>query len=310
MVKEASADVAASDGMNAIRPVMAARWMSLSEWTPSDAEIGVLIPCEHAALTAVHRVDGTRERRAFVRAPMVALIPPGEPCRVFSQRPGETLVLMIASSFFARHARVAMGETSVPRLAAHYAALDPFLREIGNALCDDLRSGRPPNDAYLLPLAGVIAMHLVRHYCGALPGATLGGGLPQHKLKRVQEYVDEHLAEPLHVDQLAAEANISAFHFARMFKRATGQSPHLYVVMRRVECAKALLRDGDMPLIVVAQQAGFRTQGHFTGVFRRYTGCTPRLYRLSCRDEQSAATPSKPAPQPRRVFQDAVAPQG
>src|SRR5688572_24516100 len=75
MVKEASADVAASDGMNAIRPVMAARWMSLSEWTPSDAEIGVLIPCEHAALTAVHRVDGTRERRAFVRAPMVALIP-------------------------------------------------------------------------------------------------------------------------------------------------------------------------------------------------------------------------------------------
>lgn len=290
MITEASVDSGAIDGTDANPPVMAVRWISPWDWTPSDAEISILIPFEHTALTVVHRVDGSRERRAFVRAPMVAVLPPGEPCRVFSQRTGETLALTIASSYFARHARVAMCETRLPRLTAHYAAVDPFLREIGNALCDDLHSGRQPNEAYLLPFAGVIATHLVRHYCGALPGATVGAGLPQHKLKRVQAFVDEHLAETLHVHQLAAVANISAFHFARMFKGVTGQSPHQYVVTQRVEFAKALLRDGEMPLIVVAQQAGFRTQGHFTGVFRRYTGCTPRLYRLGCRDEQTAAT--------------------
>ena len=68
-----------------------------------------------------------------------------------------------------------------------------------------------------------------------------------------------------------------------MFKHATGQPPHLYVVMQRVSHAKALLQDTELPLLEVAEQSGFRTQGHFTGVFHRYAGMTPRTFRLACR---------------------------
>jgi AraC family transcriptional regulator len=66
----------------------------------------------------------------------------------------------------------------------------------------------------------------------------------------------------------------------------TGQPPHMYVVIQRVERAKSLLSDSELPLIEVAVQSGFRTQGHFTGVFRRYTGFTPRTFRLNRRAEQ------------------------
>jgi AraC family transcriptional regulator len=80
---------------------------------------------------------------------------------------------------------------------------------------------------------------------------------------------------------------MSPYHFARMFKQATGQPPHLYVVMQRVSHAKGLLQDTELPLLEVAELAGFRTQGHFTGVFRRYTGQTPRAFRLGCRSVQA-----------------------
>jgi transcriptional regulator GlxA family with amidase domain len=90
------------------------------------------------------------------------------------------------------------------------------------------------------------------------------------------------------VDRLAAEVRLSPFHFARMFKLATGRAPHLYVLMQRVDRARTLLRDSESPLIEIAARTGFCTQGHFTGVFRRYTGTTPRACRLACRAERAA----------------------
>ena len=240
--------------------------------------IAILVPGEGAAVSAVYRTDDGRERRAFVRAPMVAVIPPGQVCRVQCQRPADTLVLQIASDFFAAQVRAALGEAP-PRLVACYAAFDPFIREVGNELQDELQHDRPPNAAYLQSLAGVMAVHLARHYSAAPNGAS-PPGLPQRKLTRVQSFVDVHIAESIQVDRLAAEVHMSPFHFARMFKLATGQSPHQYVLMQRVGRAKSLLRDSDLPLIDVAAATGFRTQGHFTGVFHRYTGFTPRAFRL------------------------------
>jgi len=242
--------------------------------------IEILIPGEGAAVSAVYRTDDGRERRAFVRAPMVAVIPPGQACRVQCQRPADTLVLQIASDFFAAQARAALGGAT-PRLVACYAAFDPFIREVGNELQDEFQHDQPPNDAYLQPLAGVIAVHLARHY-GVAPNRISPLGLPQRKLARVQAFVDTHITESIRVERLAAEVHMSPFHFARMFKLATGQSPHLYVLIQRVGRAKSLLRDSELPLIDVAAQTGFRTQGHFTGVFHRYTGFTPRGFRLNC----------------------------
>jgi AraC family transcriptional regulator len=247
--------------------------------------IEVLVPDETAAISTLYRTEAGHARRAFVRAPLVSVVPPGHDCSMRCVRPGDTLVLRLAPRFYEERVRAALGEAT--RLAPRFAAFDPFLRALANGLLADLRSDRRPAAAYLEPLAAVLAVHLARHYGAAAPESDgRPFGLPPHRLMRVQAFVRDHIAEVLHVQRMAAEVHMSQYHFARMFKHATGQPPHLYVVMQRVSHAKALLQETELPLLEVAEQSGFRTQGHFTGVFRSYTGVTPRAFRLACRAAQ------------------------
>ena len=111
-------------------------------------------------------------------------------------------------------------------------------------------------------------------------GAVLPqGGLPGYKLRRVMEFIEAHLDQPMPLEQLAAAAAVSPFHFHRQFKRTTGMTPHQYIVRMRTERAKALLSGSDLPLAEVAAQSGFADQSHFTSTFRRTTSMTPRGYR-------------------------------
>ncbi len=113
------------------------------------------------------------------------------------------------------------------------------------------------------------------------------------------EFIEQNLERKLPLEALAAVAHMSPFHFARLFKRATGRAPHRYLLHRRVERAKRLLADGSMPLVHVATSVGFQTQGHFTEVFRRYAGLTPRHYRLSVQQQAPSVLPeTRPEAQP------------
>lgn len=113
-------------------------------------------------------------------------------------------------------------------------------------------------------------------------------GLPLHKLQRVLAMIDLRLAETMHVRHLADGVGLSPFHFARMFKKSTGHSPHAYITLRRMELAKALLADAKLSLLEVGARAGYQTQAHFTDVFRKHVGMTPGRYRRQCMDEQIA----------------------
>jgi len=115
--------------------------------------------------------------------------------------------------------------------------------------------------------------------------AASTGGLAPHKLQKVLAYVEEKLAEPVGVRELASQVHMSPFHFARRFKQAVGTPPHAYITHARIERAKSLLAGTNVPLIEVATRVGYRTQAHFTGVFHRYVGTTPRAYRLGTRKE-------------------------
>ena len=86
------------------------------------------------------------------------------------------------------------------------------------------------------------------------------------------------------LDHLAALAHMSPYHFARLFKKSTGLPPHQYVIARRVERAKELLRDRDpLPLAEVAAETGFSSQSHFTRHFKRFVGVTPRQFQTDAR---------------------------
>jgi AraC family transcriptional regulator len=136
-------------------------------------------------------------------------------------------------------------------------------------------------DSTVPPAAIDPAAHQASSAQSPQAGGARWQGLAPHRLKRVLACIDARLSERIHVGDLAREANMSVFHFSRMFKRATGHSPHQYVTLRRIERARHLLAATSLPIAQIARQVGFRTQPHFTGVFAQHAGSTPKAYRMA-----------------------------
>ena len=104
-------------------------------------------------------------------------------------------------------------------------------------------------------------------------------GLAPHRLSNVLSFIDAHIGEKITVPQLAGAANMSPFHFTRMFKLTTGDTPHQYLSHTRMTWAKELLSASDIPIKAVAKAIGYRTQAHFTATFKSSTGLTPKAFR-------------------------------
>jgi AraC-like DNA-binding protein len=105
------------------------------------------------------------------------------------------------------------------------------------------------------------------------------GTLPLSKLRRVTDYIREHLDQELTLARLGTVVCMSPYHFARLFQRSTGLPPHRFVVRARIGHASTLLAAPELSIGRIAQAVGFRTASHFSTVFRRIVGVTPRAYR-------------------------------
>jgi len=132
-------------------------------------------------------------------------------------------------------------------------------------------------------LAAALGVQIVRQHSNlerasiSLP--SICGALDPRRLRRIADFIDAHLSEDLSVETLANEACLSPFHFARAFKAATGTAPHRYLTDRRIEHAKALIAEGRLPLVEIADVCGFSSQAHLTRWFKRIVGTTPGAYR-------------------------------
>jgi AraC family transcriptional regulator len=107
----------------------------------------------------------------------------------------------------------------------------------------------------------------------------LKGGLSPAALQRVQVYVEANLGDAMPLQDLAARAALSPFHFARAFKTSMGVPPRAFVERRRLERATQLLAETTRPITDVAVETGFGTQSRLTTVFKRHTGFTPAAFR-------------------------------
>jgi AraC-like DNA-binding protein len=104
---------------------------------------------------------------------------------------------------------------------------------------------------------------------------------PARHLLRAKDLADARYFEPLDVDDLAAVAGLSRAHFSREFRRAFGESPHAYLLTRRLERAAALLRDTDRSVADICFSVGLQSVGSFTTSFTRTFGCSPTTYRAA-----------------------------
>ena len=107
--------------------------------------------------------------------------------------------------------------------------------------------------------------------------------LDDRRLRRVLQFVDQNLQNPIRLKDLAEVANLSRFHFSRAFRKAMGQSPHRFVRNRRLERAKDLVLEEKLTLAEIAGICNFSSQTSFTRAFARATGMAPGRYRLNGR---------------------------
>jgi AraC family transcriptional regulator len=223
--------------------------------------------------------------------------------RIIPPRTGSIFVVPAGNSAWWRWGRhsdslhVFLDAGLVERVAAEAFELDPARVSVPaldgvdlpplcaalRAVNDELTAGGPGDRLATESLANLLAVHLLRTASAPRP-ARRTGGLQRRQLRAVVEYVEEHLDAGPTLDQMAAVAHLSPYHFARQFKVATGLPPHQYVIARRVERAKLLLeRTRDPSLADVAARVGFSDQSQFTRHFKRLVGVTPGQFRTPAR---------------------------
>jgi AraC family transcriptional regulator len=231
------------------------------------------------------RYEGVNRHRP-PPAGSIYVVPAGIPAHVRSRGWKASLHIYLEPGLVERVAAEAFGLDPARLTVPPLDCLDlPHLRAAMGAVDAEMSVGGAGGSLAAESLANVLAVHLIRHVLApGQPGNGPDGALPRASLRAVVEYIEDHLNARPRLDQLAAVVRLSAYHFARQFKAATGLPPHEYVVARRVERAKQFLQGSrDLSLAEVAAQAGFSDQSQFSRHFKRLVGVTPGQFRISAR---------------------------
>jgi AraC family transcriptional regulator len=165
-------------------------------------------------------------------------------------------------------------------LGTHNEVFDPQLENILRAMWDEAGSGAPNGALYAQGLTLAMLGILSARYGPSKGKPVRKAALGREQCSRVLAYVEQHLSEVLSVEQMADLAGMSSDRFARAFKTTYGVSPHAFVLERRLEVARHMLRERkDLSIAQVTALTGFSSQAHFTEMFRRKVGNTPARWR-------------------------------
>lgn len=164
---------------------------------------------------------------------------------------------------------------------------DPRLSALVAAARAEMVAGFPSGRLFMDSVEQAMAVTLVEgHAVRHRPVQIYRGGLGSARLRRIRELVHARMGDDLSLDEMAQSIGLSTAHFARMFRKSTGETPHQFVLRQRVERAKAMLRVPDARVLDVAVACGFTTQQHFAQVFRDVCGVSPTQYRQDFLDSE------------------------
>ncbi|MFJ3306299.1 helix-turn-helix domain-containing protein [Streptomyces sp. NPDC086549] len=206
---------------------------------------------------------------------------------LFLQPAERTLAVELTGSLDTVHAYLAdealrdANEGRPVQLSEDFGATDPLTEQLMLALDGAVRRWEPSARTYTDQLTGMLAAQLVRRHA---VGATTAprprhSGLSSRQLAAVRELMEQRLAEPLPIAELAAVVSLSPSQFTRQFRASTGQSPHQFLLRLRLDHACRLLRTGSDAIGNVAVECGFSHQEHLTRVMRTKLGTTPAVLR-------------------------------
>ena len=179
-------------------------------------------------------------------------------------------------SFTGEHMR---GDRKLDRLLAEFAS--------------ELATEKPGREIVMRALVEQLLVHILRNYSTPRLSEELElsrVGLVDRRIRRSVELMHTQVDQDLTLRALAAASYLSPFHFARLFKKLTGASPHNYLAAIRATKAQLLLAETDLSVTEIGARVGYLSGSHFTKAFRLATGATPREFRKSLisRDDDGA----------------------
>lgn len=193
---------------------------------------------------------------------------------VRSEKASECILSCLSPTVFSRGAD-GSGGVALGDAAPAIMRKDSFVQRVVTALAEEVGcEGRAGGELFASALATALGVHLSREYASGSGSHKPVARLSDEELSRLERHILRNLDTPLTLDDLASLVGRSRFHFSRLFKASTGVTPHQYVVRRRVERARELLRTGGV-IADVAVAVGFASQSHLTAHIRRAFGCTP-----------------------------------
>jgi AraC family transcriptional regulator len=231
----------------------------------------------------VQREYGGQMRSRAMTPGDITITPVGPPVRW--RQAGQSLVLLVRLS--PAYIRTVAGDECAMdpdrfEIQPVFSARDTQIEDLGHRLLTGLELEGADSHLHVDTLTCELTIKLLRDYT-TMPAspAWTKAKLSPHKLRRAVQFIDDNLRNELTLSEIAEAVALSPGHFAHAFRNATGVAPHRYVVERRVERAKGLLRNSDLPLTEIAELIGCGSHSHFSVLFHRVVGMTPREFRRS-----------------------------
>jgi AraC family transcriptional regulator len=157
---------------------------------------------------------------------------------------------------------------------------DKTITEIGRNFIAETKGDSLGSRLYAEGLAQQLCVHLVRHYFNCTPKEiAFSGTLSSAQIRRLKEFIKDHLHEDLSLQDLANLVGLSECHFARRFRNSFGTAPHRYLLDRRLEMAREMLKVPSKTIAAVAVETGFCDQSHLTRWFKNRYNVTPHEWR-------------------------------
>ena len=251
--------------------------------------------CSHRSATITRKVAGEPPERDVALLPRLFGMVPADRSSDWTLRGTPDIQLIyLRRSMVDRLAEDVLGVDGdhlelIPKLGF----ADGLMEQLALALQAAARHDDGAGDGlYADHVIRLMALHLVQHHAArpvhrgqvvaaAATSAPTARARRPDRMQHVRDLIESALDGDLSLERLAAEAGIGTHAFSAAFVKAHGLPPHRYVVERRIERAKRLLRDSDLPVAAIAVQTGFSSQSHLASVFKRTVGLTPREYQRS-----------------------------
>ena len=228
--------------------------------------------------------DGANHRKSYVRQPgSLSLIPAGMRPEMRAETDFDVVACAIDSGLVsALDSELGRRPTGELRLQLHFQ--DPAAQQLMTLLLADANEGFSTEKLYTEYLAQALAVRMLYQDRQTRPenNNRTASALPRHLLRRIIERMRCFSCD-LSLQTLANESGYSRVHFVRMFRAATGYSPHNYLLNLRLERARELLKNPSISLIDVALECGFSSHSHMSRLFHKSIGITPSAYRRSLR---------------------------